>query len=374
MKRLIGRIAVCLGVAAGMLAGVTAPSMADDAKKLKIFMTIGFDGNTWMTAATNLVTAMTKTKAYKDRVASLTIQSARGDAQTQLQQINAAVESGVDIMVMWPISSTALNRAVRNACAKGVIVVTYDSEVTEPCVTTHVGINQDYGGAGPAEGLVKLLNGKGNIIFMGGIPGNIVDTRRNAGAKGVFADYPDIKIIAEAPSMWNPATARQKLTEIVAAQGWDKIDGLWTQTGCYVFSQLQVEAKLDKLKPCAGNGTNGFRVSMLQKGSTPGALSNPGVSMGSPIWTGAYALTLAFKVKDGGTVDKFTQVPMPLVNAENSVLCEKGDLKELIAKDFKCTAVPLSIAPDNFYIDVFNKLTPQLDVYSALNGTVPEGQ
>ena len=80
MKRLIGRIAVCLGVAAGMLAGVTAPSMADDAKKLKIFMTIGFDGNTWMTAATNLVTAMTKTKAYKDRVASLTIQSARGDA------------------------------------------------------------------------------------------------------------------------------------------------------------------------------------------------------------------------------------------------------------------------------------------------------
>lgn len=150
--------------------------------------------------------------------------------------------------------------------------------------------------------------------------------------------------------------------------------GCGLKTGCYVFSQLQVEAKRDKLLPCAGNGTNGFRVSMLQKGTTPGALDNPGVSMGSPIWVGAYALTLAFKVIDGGTVGKFTQVPMPLVTRESSVFCEKGDLKELIAKKFACTAVPLSVAPDNFYIDVVSPFTPQLDVYSALNGTVPEGQ
>ncbi len=374
MTGILRSLMVCLGVAASLFTAAATPSVAADAKKLKVFVTIGFDGNTWMTAATNLISAMSKTKAYKDRIESLSIQSARGDAQTQLQQINAAVESGVDIMVMWPISSTALNRAIRNACAKGVIIVTYDSQVTEPCVTTHVGINQDYGGAGTAEGLAKLLNGKGNIVFMGGIPGNIVDTRRNAGAKGVFADYPGIKIIAEAPSMWNPATARQKLSEIIAAQGWDKIDGVWTQTGCYVFAQLQVEAKRDSLKPCAGNGTNGFRVSMFAKGSTPGALGNPGVSMGSPIWSGAYALTLAFKVKDGGTVDKFTEIPMPLVSRENALLCEKGDLKELVAKNFACTAVPLSVAPDNFYIDVFSKLTPQLDVYSALNGSVPEGQ
>jgi ribose transport system substrate-binding protein len=373
MKTSLRMIALVLGAAASLCTALITPSMAD-AQKYKVFVSTGFDGNTWLSAATNLVTAMSKTKTYKDRIESLTIQSARGDAQVQAQQINAAVESGAKIILMWPFSPTALNRAIRHACDKGVIVITFDSEVTEPCITTHVGINQDYGGAGTAEGLAKLLNGKGNIIFMGGIPGNMVDTRRNAGAKGVFAEYPGIKIVAEAPSMWNPATARQKLAEIVSAKGWDAIDGLWTQTGCYVFSQLQVEAKRDKLLPCAGNGTNGFRVSMLSKGSTPGALNNPGVSMGSPIWVGAYALTLAFKVIDGGSVGKFTLVPMPLVTQENSVLCEKGDLQELIAKKYSCTAVPLSIAPDNFYIDVVSPLTPQLDVYSALSGTVPAGQ
>jgi ribose transport system substrate-binding protein len=374
MRKILRSLALCLGVAIGLSAIVSPPATAADATKMKVFMSIGFDGNTWMTAATNLVTAMTKTKDYKDRVTSLTIQSARGDAQTQLQQINAAVESGIDIMVMWPISSTALNRAVRNACAKGVIVVTYDSEATEPCVTTHVGINQEYAGAGPAEGFVKALNGKGNIIFMGGIPGNIVDTRRNAGAKAVFADYPGIKIIAEAPSMWNPATARQHLSEIIAAKGWDKIDGLWTQTGCYEFTQLQLEAGHTKLLPCSGNGANGERVVMLPKGSTPGAEDVAGASMGSPVWAGAYALTLAFKVKDGGTVPRFTEVPMPLVSADNAKLCQKADRAELVKEDWKCTAVPLSVAPDNFFIDVWSKFIPQLDLYSALNGTVPEGQ
>ena len=79
---------------------------------LKVFVSAGFEGNTWMDASLNLLRAIAKTAAYKDRV-ELDIQSARGDAQTQLQQINAMVQAGADIIVAWPISPTALNRAVR---------------------------------------------------------------------------------------------------------------------------------------------------------------------------------------------------------------------------------------------------------------------
>jgi ribose transport system substrate-binding protein len=375
MRGIIGRTAAYLGIAACAACLVTAistTSMADN-KKHKILVGIGFDGNTWMSSSANLAVAMAHTKAYKDRVSDITVQSARGDPQTQIQQINAAVQSGVDIIILWPFSETATNRAIANACKHGVIVITYDSQANEPCVTTHIGIDQTWAGAGPAEGLVKLLGGKGNIIFMGGIPGNIVDKERNDGARSVFAKNPGIHIVAEAPSMWNPATARQKLTEVVAAKGWDKIDGLWTQTGCYVFSQLQVEANRPKLLPCAGNGTNGLRVSMLPKGTIAGALGNPGVSMGSPVWLAAYGVKLAFKVIDGGKVEKWTKAPMPLVTAENSVLCETADHQELMKKDFTCTAVPFAVAPDNFYIDVWNKWIPELDINSALHATVPAG-
>ena len=361
-----------LALSATLLVGLSASVPAQAQKPLKVFVSAGFDGNTWMDASLNLLRAIAKSKAYKDRV-TIDIQSARGDAQTQIQQINGMVQAGADIIVAWPISPTALNRAVRNACAKGVTFITWDAQLTEPCAY-YVGINQEWAGAGPAQWLQEKLGGKGNIVFMGGIPGTMVDTKRNAAAKEIFSQTPDIKIVAEVPSMWNPATARQKLSEIVAAQGWDKISGLWTQTGCYEFAQLQIEAGRKNLLPCAGNGSNGERVSQLAKDSVEGALGVPGVSMGSPPWAAPYAFKLAVAYKDGKALEKYTEIPMPLVKSEETVLCDKADLAELKAKDFKCNAVPLKVAPANYFIDVWSKQVPELDLYSALNGTVPAGE
>lgn len=366
--------ALAFGALAMILASawVLGPKPASAADKVKVFVSAGFEGNTWMDASLNLIQAMAKTKAYKDRV-DLEVQSARANAQTQIQQINAMVQAGANIIVSWAISPTALNRAIRNACHKGVIFITWDAEVTEPCAY-HVGINQDWAGAGPAEWLAEELGGKGNIVFMGGIPGNMVDLRRNAAAKAVFAEYPDIKIIADTPSMWNNATAKQKLTEIVATHGWDKIDGLWTQTGCYVFTQMQVdEGRGDKLKPCAGNGTNGHRVAQLPPGTTEGAYGLRSASMGSPPWAGPLAFKLAMKKFDGEEIPHFYEIPMPLVTPGQTKLCDTADLKELKAKNWSCNAVPLSVAPSNYFIDVWNPEVPELDLYSALNGTVPDG-
>ena len=358
--------------AAAMLAALVAAPAAQAQDKVKVYVSAGFDGNTWMDASLNLLRAIAKTSQYKDKV-ELDIQSARGDAQTQQQQINAMVQAGAKVIVAWPISPTALNRAVRNACSKGVTFITWDAAVTEPCAY-YVGINQDWAGAGPAEWLAKELSGKGNIIFMGGIPGTMVDTRRNEAAKAVFSEYPDIKIVADTPSMWNPATARQKLSEIIAAKGWDAIDGLWTQTGCYEFAMLQVEAGRSKLLPCAGNGSNGERVVQLPKGETEGAIGLRGVSMGSPPWAAPHAFKLGLKIHAGESVQKSTEIPMPLVTQENDVFCKKADLEELKAKSWSCTAVPLDVAPANYFIDVWSKEVPELDLYSALNGTVPAGQ
>ena len=128
--------ATAVGAAVGL--GSIAPAEAQ--KPLKVYVSAGFDGNTWMDASLNLLRAMAKTKAYKDRV-TIDVQSARGDAQTQIQQINAMVQAGADIIVAWPISPTALNRSVKNACAKGVAFITWDAQVTEPCAF-YVGINQ----------------------------------------------------------------------------------------------------------------------------------------------------------------------------------------------------------------------------------------
>jgi len=69
-----------------------------------------------------------------------------------------------------------------------------------------------------------------------------------------------------------------------------------------------------------------------------------------------------------------TNVAVPNVDTQQNTLCEKADRAELIKKNYACTVVPLSVAPSNYYIDVWSPKVPELDLYSALNGTVPEGQ
>lgn len=357
-------------VAAMALALIATLPLASAQGKVKVYVSAGFEGNTWMNASLNLLRAIAKSPQYSSEV-ELKIQSANNDAQTQQQQINGMVQAGANIIIAWPISPTALNRSVQNACARGVVFITWDAAVTEPC-SYHVGINQEVAGAEPAQWLANALNGKGNIIFMSGIPGNTPSDVRDKAAKAVFAKYPGIKIVAETPSMWNQATARQKLSQIIAAKGWGAIDGVWTQTGCYQFSQLELQAGRSKFLPCAGNGSNGFRVAMLPKGTTEGALGMPGASMGSPPWAAPYAFELAMKIHNGGTVSKTNYIPMPFVTQKNDVLCKNADLAQLKAENWACTAVPLNLAPANYFIDVWSNEVPTLDLYSALNGTVPK--
>src|ERR1700679_3399692 len=193
-------------------------------------------GNDWQAEAANMVKAMASHKDFADKV-DLQVQVAGPNAQRQIQQINAMVQQGAQAIVVYPISPTALNNAVKNACDKGVMIIAYDGQISEPCaynvtidqeeagrVTAewlakkpngkgkiieidkgvsiiaydgqisepcayNVTIDQEEAGRVTAEWLAKKLNGKGNIIVMTGVPGTSVDTLRTKAAKEVFAQY-----------------------------------------------------------------------------------------------------------------------------------------------------------------------------------------
>src|SRR6478609_1847773 len=107
------------------LAALTLSSNASAADKYKVYLSMSYVGNDWQTEAANMVKAMAATPALKDKV-DLEVQVAGTDAQKQIQQINSMVQAGAKAIVVYPISPTALNRAIKNACSKGVVVVAYD--------------------------------------------------------------------------------------------------------------------------------------------------------------------------------------------------------------------------------------------------------
>ena len=353
--------------------GLTAGAQAAE-KKFKMFLSMSYIGNDWQAEAANMVKAMAAHKDFASKV-DLEVQVAGPNAQRQIQQINAMVQQGAQAIVVYPISPTALNSAVKNACDKGVMIIAYDGEISEPCAY-NVTINQEEAGRVTAEWLAKKLNGKGNIVVMTGVPGTSVDTARTKAAKEVFAKYPDIKIVGEAVGMWSQAVARTELSKILATRNWDQIDGLWMQVGCYTANTMQIEAgkKPEQLKPCAGEGSNGGRIQMLPAGSevegangTYAPMAAPRISYASPPYAGGYALKLAVEKLEGKDVAKRTTLPLPIVTNETIKYCKEGTWAEM--KD-GCNAFPPSLVPNpGWFASIYSAETPEIGLQAALVGT-----
>ena len=361
-----------LALGAGMLVGL-AGGAAHAADKYKIYLSMSYIGNDWQDEAAKMVKALATSAEMRDKV-DLKVQVAGPNAQKQIQQINAMVQAGAKAIVVYPISPTALNEAVKAACDKGVVVVAYDGVIDEPCAY-NVHVNQAEWGRVTADWLAKKMNGKGNLVMITGVNGTSVDTLRNKAAREVFSKYPDIKVVSEANGMWSQAVARTELNKIVATHPWDKIDGLWMQVGCFTANSMESEAGIadDKIKPCAGEGTNGHRIQMLPASmkveganGTYRPMGAPSISASSQVYPGAEALKMAVDKLDGKDVPKLKLLsPNPVTN-ETVKLCDTGSWEEMKAG---CNVFsPTIVTNPGWFASIFDADLPQIGLQAALVG------
>jgi ribose transport system substrate-binding protein len=373
MKHTTSKWALTLSTAAVAIGTLLAPAAHAADQKFKIFLSMSYIGNDWQAEAANMVKAMAAHKNFANKV-DLKVQVAGPNAQRQIQQINAMVQQGAQAIVGYPISPTALNAAVKNACDKGVMIIAYDGAISEPCAY-NVSIDQEEAGRVTAEWLSNKLNGKGNIVVITGVPGVSVDTLRTKAAKEVFAKHPGIKIVGEAPGMWSQAVARTELSKILATKKWDQIDGLWMQAGCYTANTMQIEAgaKPSQLKPCAGEGSNGGRIQMLPVGTavegangTYAPMGAPRISYASPPYSGAYALKLAVQKLEGKNIPKDIKLPLPIVTSDTIKYCKEGTWAEMAAG---CNAFPPALVSNpGWFAAIYSPETPEIGLDAALLG------
>lgn len=361
----------------GAMIGLLALSDAWAAEKHKIYLSMSYIGNDWQAESANMVKAMAASAAFKDRV-DLEVQVAGANAQKQIQQINAMVQAGAKAILVFPISPTALNPVVKAACAKGVQIFAYESIITEPCAHIVSIDNKEYGRS-MAKWIAEELKGKGNLVYISGVPGVSADTERTEGMNEVFAKYPGIKIIAQSPGMWSETVTKGEITKILVSHKLEEIDGFIAQIGCFSINEAQLEAGTpeDKLKPCSGEAGNGLLVQMLPRGTEAvGATGNyrplgaRAFSTWAAVSTAGYTLKLAVQALEGKQIPHNTVVtPLNITNT-NVRLCQTGSWQEL--KDGCNTFLPKTVASPGFAPSVFNAETPELGLNAALTGQPEE--
>ncbi len=340
----------------------------------KVYLSLSYTGNDWQSEAENMIRALAASDRMKDKV-KLEVQVAGPNAQKQSQQINAMTQAGADAIVMYGASETLLNGAIKNACDKGVVVIAYDSFVSEPCAYNVTTDAAEFGRTG-AEWLAHAMGEKGNVVLVTGVPGFSTDTTRTNAAKAVFAKYPNMKVIASVPGQWSQSVLRSELSKVLATKSWDDIDGLWIQVGCYAAAAMQDEAGIpdNKKKPCAGEGSNGHRLQMLPSGtkveganSTYRPMGYPSISVVSGPFEGPLALQYAIDVIEGKTHPHLNIVHIPVVTSENVKLCATGTWQEM--HDTGCNVFsPKAIENPGWFASIYSPELPGIGLDAALTG------
>ena len=120
-------------VLAGALALSAGGALADTSQK-KIAFSNNYAGNSWRQAMLKSYDIVTK-KAVADKVvaAADVFTTADKEVPTQAAQIQNLILQGYDAIVINSASPDALNGAIKQACDAGIVVVSFDGIVTEPC-------------------------------------------------------------------------------------------------------------------------------------------------------------------------------------------------------------------------------------------------
>ena len=215
-----------LSAFAAMLASGTA--FADTSGK-KIAFSNNYAGNSWRQAMLKSYDAVTK-KAVADGVvaASDVFTTADQEVPTQAAQIQNLILQGYDAIVINASSPDALNGAVKQACDAGIVVVSFDGLVTEPCAYRVVVDFEDMGRQ-EVEQMKALHPEGGNLLEIRGLAGTSIDDSIHKGILAGVEANPQFKIVNSVTGNWDQTTAQKAVATVLPSL--PDIVGIVTQGG-----------------------------------------------------------------------------------------------------------------------------------------------
>jgi ribose transport system substrate-binding protein len=319
-----------------------------DDGKFRIALIQSYSGNDWQNASANLIKAVAATPPYSERV-EFEHHIAGTDPQKQSKLITDEVSAGADALVVYPISPTAINTAVRKACDQGVLVVNYDSWTEEPC-SYNVHVNVQELAAARAEWLAEHLKGEGDIAEIFGVAGTAFSTIHEEAVDESLQEYPGIEIVAREEGLWSQPGARDAISKIISAH--PDLDGVIIQVGCWGATEKLLSEGREPI-PCAGNVSMGHLWQMLPKGTVETAIGLPSLAGSETTFTGALAFLQAYNMLEGG--DKAVEErchetiidPIVYTNEDLEVGDDPTRIGNVYPPDHKPTVEPGFLA--NFY-------------------------
>jgi ribose transport system substrate-binding protein len=195
------------------------------------------------------------------------------DGQVQAQRLAQAVNEGANAALISCSDAGKVTGAINDAVARGVPVMTFDSDAPDSKRFAFYGVDDLKTGQAVMDELAKQMGEKGSIAILAGNQNAPNLRKRVDGVKEAAKKYPDMKVVE---TFYHVETPQDAAAEVIRAQnaypqiqGWAMIGGwpLFTQT-------LLTDLDPNKVKIVAVDALPA-ELAYVQKGLAPVLLAQP---------------------------------------------------------------------------------------------------
>ena len=185
------RTSLAIAAAVAMIGLGASQGFAQD--KYTIYLSNNFVGNDWRQQMQRVAEVSVTKPPLAGRV-DLKIENVENTVQAQINSLNNIIRAKPDAILIDAGSDTALNPTIKKACDAGIVVISFDQVVTEPCAYA-LESDWDRIPAVLAEWMAKQLGGKGKVFVDRGLAGAPISAQLQDGYEKVLKKYPDIEVV-----------------------------------------------------------------------------------------------------------------------------------------------------------------------------------
>jgi ribose transport system substrate-binding protein len=238
----------------------------------------------------------------------------REDAASQAERVAQAVREGAQAILIACSDSAVVTPAIDAAVAKGVAVMTFDSDAPASKRFAFYGTDDGELGEKLMSSLAELLDGKGKIAVLAGNPAASNLKARTEGVKKTAARFAGIEILevvhhAEIPQE-AAAMVIKKNAELQGLSGWAMVGG-WPLFRSSQSPALIADLERRKLKVIAVDGLPD-ELNYVQRGLVPVLWAQPTYD-----WGRVGVETIVERVLFGKRVPEKMRMELVRVSREN---------------------------------------------------------
>ena len=304
--------ALLISAAIGLSLGGGGGALADTTDK-KIALSNNYAGNSWRQAMLRSWDKVTK-QAVADGVVAAAdpFTTAENQVTEQAAQIQNLVLQGYNAIVVNAASPDALNGAIKEACDAGIIVVSFDGIVTEPCAwRDRRRLQADGQGRGRLPHQERCPTAA-TCSRSAASPACSSTTRSRKGIHEGVAENPQFKIVGSVHGDWDQAKAQAAVAGILPSL--PEIKAVVTQGGDG-YGAAQAFAAAGRPTPDDHHGQPPGRAAWWKEQKDANGYETMSVSIAPGVST--LAFWVAQQILDGKEVPKDLVVPFLRIDQDN---------------------------------------------------------